>query len=256
MQPTGRALSLHPGVQSVLADIRSIVSTGNVFDPATTTRTFRLSMSDAMSVEALPFIVRRIRREAPNLDLVISTSGPQESCRRIADDEIDLAIGVFPHVPKELSSRELYRDTLICVADKRNNAAEEWTHGAAGVSRFTSRHRRPQPRHRHSGRRNSRFDGDSAPDRRGCSALSECARFDPRHRPRRAYPQALAFGVSECPRTSLCSQYPFRCKCRNCNSLKSGTNAMMGTPGIAGYAIWLLMPCTRNARTMADGLSI
>ena len=27
MQPTGRALSLHPGVQSVLADIRSIVST-------------------------------------------------------------------------------------------------------------------------------------------------------------------------------------------------------------------------------------
>jgi DNA-binding transcriptional LysR family regulator len=120
MQPTGRALSLHPGVQSVLADIRSIVSTGNVFDPANTARTFRLSMSDAMSVEALPAIVRRIRREAPNIDLVISTSGPQESCRRIADDEIDLAIGVFPHVPKELLSRELYRDTLICVADKKN----------------------------------------------------------------------------------------------------------------------------------------
>jgi DNA-binding transcriptional LysR family regulator len=120
MQPTGRALSLHPGVQSVLADIRSIVSTGNVFDPATTSRAFRLSMSDAMSVEALPFIVRRIRRDAPSIDLVVSTSGPQESCRRIADDEIDLAIGVFPHVPKELRSRELYRDILICVADKRN----------------------------------------------------------------------------------------------------------------------------------------
>jgi DNA-binding transcriptional LysR family regulator len=120
MQPTGRALSLHPGVQSVLADIRSIVSTGNVFDPTTTSRTFRLSMSDAMSVEALPFIVRRIRREAPNIDLVISTAGPQESCRWVLEDEIDLAIGVFPHVPKELRSRELYRDTLICIADKRN----------------------------------------------------------------------------------------------------------------------------------------
>jgi hypothetical protein len=42
--------------------------------------------------------VRRIRRDAPDIDLVISTSGPQESCSRIADDEIDLAIGVFPHV--------------------------------------------------------------------------------------------------------------------------------------------------------------
>jgi DNA-binding transcriptional LysR family regulator len=73
-----------------------------------------------MSVEALPSIARRIRREAPNIDLAISTSGPQESCRRIADDEIDLAIGVIPHVPKDLASREFYRDTLICVADKRN----------------------------------------------------------------------------------------------------------------------------------------
>ena len=120
MQPTGRALSLHPAVQSVLAEIHSIVSTGHAFDPATTPRTFRLSMSDAMSVEVLPSIARRIRREAPNIDLAISTSGPQESCRRIADDEIDLAIGVIPHVPQDLISRELYRDTLICVADKKN----------------------------------------------------------------------------------------------------------------------------------------
>jgi DNA-binding transcriptional LysR family regulator len=125
MQPTGRALSLHPSVQSVLADIRSIVSTGNHFDPATTSRTFRLSMSDAMSVEALPHIVRRIRSEAPNIDLVIGTSGPQESCRRIADDEIDLAIGVFPHVPKDFRSRELYRDTLVCVADRRNERLKD-----------------------------------------------------------------------------------------------------------------------------------
>ena len=106
LQPTGRALSLHPQVQSVLADIRSIVSTGTEFEPATTQRTFRLSMSDAMSVEALPAIVRRIRREAPQIDLVI---------------------GVFPHVPKDLFARELYRDTLICVADKRNSRLKNQT---------------------------------------------------------------------------------------------------------------------------------
>ena len=120
MQPTPRALSLHPAVQSVLADVHSLLSTTAAFDPAQTERTFRLSMSDAMSVEALPLIVQRIRREAPRIDLVISTSGPQDACQRIADDKIDLAIGVYPHVPKDLLSRELYRDTLICVADKRN----------------------------------------------------------------------------------------------------------------------------------------
>jgi DNA-binding transcriptional LysR family regulator len=120
MQPTGRALSLHPGVQSVLADVQSIVSTGTVFDPATTSRTFRLSMSDAMSVEVLPMVVRHLRRAAPNIDLVISTSGPQDSCRRLAGDEVDLAIGVFPHVPKDFGCGALYRDELVCIADRRN----------------------------------------------------------------------------------------------------------------------------------------
>jgi DNA-binding transcriptional LysR family regulator len=120
MQPTGRALSLHPGVQSVLAEVQSIVSTGTVFDPATTSRTFRVSMSDAMSVEVLPMVVRHLRREAPNIDLVISTSGPQDSCRRLVDDEVDLAIGVFPHVPKDFGCGTLYRDELVCIADRRN----------------------------------------------------------------------------------------------------------------------------------------
>jgi DNA-binding transcriptional LysR family regulator len=121
LQPTARAVSLHPLVKAVLADVHSLLSTTAAFDPATTRRTLRLSMSDAMSVDALPSIARRIRRDAPGLDLVVGTSGPQESCRRIADDEIDLAVGVFPHVPKDLLSRALYRDTLICIADRRNN---------------------------------------------------------------------------------------------------------------------------------------
>jgi DNA-binding transcriptional LysR family regulator len=120
LQPTMRALALHPLIQTALADVHSILSTTAVFDPAVTRRTFRMSMSDAMSVEALPSIVQRIRQDAPGIDLAISTSGPQESYQRIADDDVDLAIGVFPHLPKELFSRELYRDTLICVADKSN----------------------------------------------------------------------------------------------------------------------------------------
>src|ERR1700675_4967551 len=40
IEATGRALSLYPGVQSVLAEVQSIVSTGPVFDPATTSHTF------------------------------------------------------------------------------------------------------------------------------------------------------------------------------------------------------------------------
>lgn len=120
MEPTERALSLREPVKAVLAEIQSIVSTRMIFDPATTQRTFKLSMSDAMNVEALPLIVRSLRKVAPNIDLLVTTSGPRDACARVLNDEVEIAIGVFPHVPAGLKRRELYRDELVCVADKNN----------------------------------------------------------------------------------------------------------------------------------------
>ena len=120
MEPTERALSLQQPMKGILANIHSIISTKLAFDPATTKRTFKLSMSDAMSVEALPLIVRKLRKHAPNIDLLVTSSGPKDACARIINDEVEIAIGVFPHVQPELLRRELYRDELICVADKNN----------------------------------------------------------------------------------------------------------------------------------------
>lgn len=120
MEPTERALSLRGPVKAVLAEVQSIVSTPVIFDPETTRRTFKLFMSDAMNVEALPLIVRRLRKVAPNIDLLVTASGPREACARIVNDEIELAIGVFPQVPAEIERRELYRDEIVCVADKNN----------------------------------------------------------------------------------------------------------------------------------------
>src|SRR5262249_39539816 len=63
---------------------------------------------------------RSLRKVAPNIDLLVTTSGPREACARIINDEVEMAIGVFPHVPAEIMRRELYRDVLVCVADKGN----------------------------------------------------------------------------------------------------------------------------------------
>lgn len=120
MEPTERALALHQPVRDALADIHSILSSNVAFDPATVTRTFRLSMSDAMSIEALPLIVRRLRRQAPNISLLVTTCGPREACARIENDQVEMAIGVFPQLPRGLLDRELYRDKLVCVADRNH----------------------------------------------------------------------------------------------------------------------------------------
>ncbi len=120
MEPTDRALLLQPGVRDALADIHSIINTKTVFDPATARRTFKLSMSDAMSVETLPLIVRRLREQAAHIDVVVTSCGPRDASERIINNDIEMAIGVFPQLPGELLHRELYRDNLVCVADKKH----------------------------------------------------------------------------------------------------------------------------------------
>jgi DNA-binding transcriptional LysR family regulator len=125
MQPTARALALHPPVTAALAELHSILSSTAEFEPGYSTRKFRIGMSDVLSVEALPLIARRIRREAPNVDLIIKSQGPREAYRRISDDDLDMAIGVFPQVPHGLIVRELYRDQLVCIADERNSCLRQ-----------------------------------------------------------------------------------------------------------------------------------
>ncbi|RAI37251.1 LysR family transcriptional regulator [Rhodoplanes roseus] len=120
MEPTDVALELVQPIRAVLSEVHSIMTTRVAFDPATTTRTFSLSMSDAMSIEVLPAIVRRLRMSAPNVDIVVTTAGPRSTCSRIVDDEVDLAVGVFPEQPSDICSRELFRDTIVCVADRHH----------------------------------------------------------------------------------------------------------------------------------------
>ncbi len=120
MEPTDRALALRQPLKDALADIHSIINSKVAFDPASASRTFRLSMSDAMSVEALPLIVRRLRKQAPNINLRVTSCSRREAYAQIENDDVDMAIGVFPQLPRGLLHEELYKDKLVCVADKNH----------------------------------------------------------------------------------------------------------------------------------------
>jgi DNA-binding transcriptional LysR family regulator len=121
MEPTERALALQGPLKALLAEIQVLLRTNAAFDPKTAVRNFRISMSDAMSVEILPIITREVRRHAPNINFLISTSvGPRAACVRVSNDDVELAIGVYPEVPPELRRRELYRDKLVCISDRKN----------------------------------------------------------------------------------------------------------------------------------------
>jgi DNA-binding transcriptional LysR family regulator len=120
MVPTATARRLQKPVADLVFGAQSLFTVGNRFDPARDRRQFRLAMSDAMTIEALPAIVAAVRTEAPAVDLVVERGGPNYSCALLASDQADAALGVIPRLPPDLRSRELYRDDLVCIADRSN----------------------------------------------------------------------------------------------------------------------------------------
>ena len=50
----------------------------------------------------------------------LKPGGPVHSCRLLLEEKADLVLGVFPAVPDGLRSEELYRDQLVCIADRAN----------------------------------------------------------------------------------------------------------------------------------------
>ena len=68
MIPTPRAETLAPQVHRVLIELAGVLR-GEVFDPATARRTFRIGAGDYAEVVLLPRLIERIRRVAPGIEL-------------------------------------------------------------------------------------------------------------------------------------------------------------------------------------------
>ncbi|MCM2566672.1 LysR substrate-binding domain-containing protein [Janthinobacterium kumbetense] len=123
-QPTARALALARPLAEALQSVRSVLG-GAVFEAATAQRVFRLAMSDYGAALLLPALLRRLRVEAPGIDLAVSYASRPAVIAGVQDGEIDLALGVFPQLPEQLHRETLFEETFACALDPASLAAGE-----------------------------------------------------------------------------------------------------------------------------------
>ncbi|KAI3590809.1 Transcriptional regulator, LysR family [Cupriavidus sp. U2] len=114
---TARARELLPPLEDALSQLNGLLRT-SAFDPAQSRRTFRLALSDYGARIILPALVRRLRSEAPGIDLAAVQASREAMLAKLADGEIDLALGVFPHLPRDICVDLLFEDHYISVADR------------------------------------------------------------------------------------------------------------------------------------------
>jgi LysR family nod box-dependent transcriptional activator len=116
MLPTPRGLELASAVRAILMRIDSEVLNREAFDPATSTRSFRIMASDYVSLVALRHGLARVAAAAPGMNFDILPAGDAPA-RELERGEIDLLIMPDRYVSQEHPFESYFSDSYVCILD-------------------------------------------------------------------------------------------------------------------------------------------
>jgi DNA-binding transcriptional LysR family regulator len=120
VKATARALELAGPVRSGLAHFRSALDERPRFDPAASTRSFRIAMTDYAELVLLGPLLRNVARTAPAVQIVARRVerifvAPEADLRSGA---FDAAIGFFPEanaLDPRIRSADLFEERNVCI---------------------------------------------------------------------------------------------------------------------------------------------
>jgi DNA-binding transcriptional LysR family regulator len=119
MVPTPHASELLVPLRQALELLRAATREQVVFDPSTSARKFRISMTDVSHLEFLPKLVRRLGVVAPSIHVEVLRI-TLETRRHLESGESDLAIGYMPELEAGFYQQQLFEQGFACVV-RRNH---------------------------------------------------------------------------------------------------------------------------------------
>ena len=143
LEPTPRANALWPAVREALRQLQETL-VPSPFDPATSTATFILAMSDATASELIPGLLNVVERDAPGVSIRVVPLSTRDPRRLLEAESADLAIGHFPGALAALTAsaqsggavsfarQRLYDGEYVCVMRTGNPLAQ----GPLTLNRF------------------------------------------------------------------------------------------------------------------------
>jgi DNA-binding transcriptional LysR family regulator len=141
---TARAEGLIEPVRNMLIQVEEIIDNQPVFEPAESTRNYRLMMSDYVAAVVMPKALRRLQACAPGatVELVSNADGSVQALER---GEVDFLIAPQLHISQLHPSEDLFEDGYVCVVWSENElvgqriSLDEYLDLGHVVARFGSR---------------------------------------------------------------------------------------------------------------------
>ena len=120
MRPSPRAQKLEGPIRSILEQLERELRPAAPFDPATTERLFRISLTDYGEFVVLPRLVEKLAERAPKarLESVSLTSHLPESALERGELDLVVAVQEYFQVPGRLRTQTLLGDRLVCLGSR------------------------------------------------------------------------------------------------------------------------------------------
>lgn len=119
MVPTPHAIKIHSELKDLLSSLDMLISKTTSFDPATSTRKFKITASDYLAQIIFVPLLRELRSIAPNIQLEI-LSPVDSTITLISQGQLDFVLLPEQYVSKELPSEFLLEERFVVVGCKDN----------------------------------------------------------------------------------------------------------------------------------------
>lgn len=116
MKPTEKAELLAPLIISALGKLRLAVNEGGAFDPATSTRVFRLATTDYGEMLVLPELMRRIRAQAPGIVLHSLPFDRPSFEEQLEQGKLDAGLTVIQPSSSATRTEKMFEERFVCIA--------------------------------------------------------------------------------------------------------------------------------------------
>lgn len=119
MQPTATALELAVIVGRALNTVRDALRYAERFDAGSSSRTFRISLSDAGELGYLPRLCEALHLVAPGVKLKIVPTPVAEIEELLRSSQLDFAVGHLPGLMNRTEHEVLFMEGYVCVTRMR-----------------------------------------------------------------------------------------------------------------------------------------
>ena len=120
MLPTPFAEGIAGPIQDALQTLKQISESRSGFDPAASSRTFRIAMTDASHITLLPEVLAAVWKVAPGIQLE-ATRIDDPLPAALQSGAVDLALGLIPGLESGFYQQTLFEQDWICIASREHD---------------------------------------------------------------------------------------------------------------------------------------